>query len=371
MAGDFLSATGGASALRSLARHLVDAFEIHQIAVGYFGDPHGEPWLLYPAGSGGDPFGIQRLGPLLQALRPRLLFLVNDPWVLADAMDQVRGHLSDTRVVLYCPVGGGPLPGSVVERLAGSDRLVTYTEFGRRELERAAAEVRLLRPDFQLPPLDTIPLGVATDQFFPIPAEDRPFVVLNGNRPLPHERLDLTLKAFALFAADKPPSVKLCLPLALPEPGWNLPLLAKRLGVADRIVFGPMALNEAYNAAVVGLNTSTGESWGLSVFEHAATGAAQVLPRHSALEELWQEAARFVEPRLSLTRPGSLVEDRFVSPEDVAVALDELYRDRQKLEHLSAAAYRNAARPEYRWPAIADRWRALFRTLLDERTGNA
>ena len=42
-------------------------------------------------------------------------------------------------------------------------------------------------------------------------------------------------------------------------------------------------LNRLYNACAIGLNTSAGEGFGLVSFEHAATGAPQVVPDHDAL----------------------------------------------------------------------------------------
>ena len=59
-----------------------------------------------------------------------------------------------------------------------------------------------------------------------------------------------------------------------------------------------------------------------------------------------------------------LTEAWLVSPESVAEALERLYTERELLEELSEAAYRNATRPEYRWAAISERWDALFREVL-------
>ena len=72
---------------------------------------------------------------------------------------------------------------------------------------------------------------------------------------------------------------------------------ARQLGIADRLLVSTTAadhptlddehLNLVYNACDVGLNTSTGEGFGLVALEHGATGAAQVLPDHSACAELY------------------------------------------------------------------------------------
>ena len=71
-----------------------------------------------------------------------------------------------------------------------------------------------------------------------LPDGDDSFIVLNANRNLLKKRLDLTLAGFAEFARGKPPGVRLLLhtePDA--EMGWNLPLLARRLGISGRVLF--------------------------------------------------------------------------------------------------------------------------------------
>ena len=61
--------------------------------------------------------------------------------------------------------------------------------------------------------------------------------------------------------------------------GWNLVTLAKRYDIEGRLIISNMSkevpadsverLNLIYNACEVGINTSTGEGWGLVSFEHA------------------------------------------------------------------------------------------------------
>jgi D-inositol-3-phosphate glycosyltransferase len=203
--------------------------------------------------------------------------------------------------------------------------------------------------------------------------EDR-FIVLNANRNQPRKRIDTTVRGFALFARDKPPNVHLFLHMGVEDVGWNVVQLARRYGVEDRVLMSSLnktiqgvsrqQLNLVYNACDVGLNTSSAEGWGLPSFEHAATRAAQVVPRHSACAELWGGSAVLVEPVLSVLFEKILTEGWLVSPEGVAEALERLYSDRGLLAEMSERAYRNATRAEYRWGNIAARWDALFREVL-------
>jgi D-inositol-3-phosphate glycosyltransferase len=395
--GDGVVPTGFARVLHSVLDRLKDRWEIHHLAINYDGSPHALGWQVYPAASESDFWGVRRLREMAEELRPRIVFLLNDPWVLGSYVDALREVPEEIRrgirVVAYSPVDAGPLEPGMLTSLAGLDRLVLYTAFGRHEIERSFDRLRREQPGLRLPELDILPHGVDTDVFCPWPAEngtpgrllarDRllpaelrdAFIVLNANRNQPRKRIDVTLKGFAQFAEGKPENVRLYLHMGVEDCGWNVIALAQRYGITDRLILtaeekllpavSDEVLNRIYNACDVGINTSLGEGWGLVNLEHAATGAAQVVPRHSACEEIWDGAALLMEPAISLTTERILTEGRLVSPEEVARALEALYRDPDLLAEMSAAAHRVATRPEYQWGQVAERWDALFREVLD------
>ena len=391
IAGDAAVPTGFARVMEGIFEPLDRSYEIHHLGTNYHGDPHRYDWAVYPAEIGGDRWGARRIAPLVERLRPQLVFVLNDIWVQHAYVRELRSLESPPPIVLYCPVDGGPLDAETVAPLEGVSRFVVYTEFGRRQVEAAVSEQRAREPAFDFPTVEVVPHGVDTDTFHPLdggrrrarrllfpdaPDVDERFIVLNANRNQPRKRIDTTIRGFALFARDKPPSVKLFLHMGVEDVGWNVIQLARRYGVEDRVLMSSLArviqgvaakqLNLVYNACDVGLNTSSAEGWGLPSFEHAATRAAQIVPRHSACEELWRDSALLLEPVLSVVNDKILTEAWLVSPESVAGALERLYRDRRLLEEMSELAYRNATRPDYRWEAISGRWDALFRGVLDE-----
>jgi glycosyltransferase involved in cell wall biosynthesis len=291
------------------------------------------------------------------------------------------------QVVAYSPVDAGPLDLSLIEPLHRLDALVLYTEYGRGQIEEAFAPLRRSTPDLPFPRVLVIPHGVDTklfhprdkdqarEQLFPGPNHFRgDFIVLNANRNQPRKRIDLTIQGFALFARDKPPGVRLYLHMGVEDCGWNVITLARRHGIEDRLILtaaepylpavADEVLNTIFNACDIGINTSIGEGWGLVNLEHAATGAAQVVPRHSACAELWEGAAVMMEPAFRLTSERILTEGRIVTPEEVARALEALYADPTLRASLSAAALGVATRPEYQWSHVAEEWDRLFREML-------
>lgn len=398
--GDAVAATGFARVLHNVLGPLQDTYEIHHIGVNYHGDPHDFGWKIYPAKLGGDLQGVGRLLPMIESLQPRLIFLLNDLWILVDywkqLADAVRG--TDVKTVMYCPIDAGPVEPELLAQLEGVDRFVVYTQFARGEVEKALAQIRAERPDFAFPAVDVIPHGVDVERF-PAHADDlgeidspgrrrawstlfgdddpafqKPFIVLNANRNQPRKRIDITIKGFAKFAAGKPDDVKLHLHMGIEDAGWNVVTLARRYGIADRLILTAQdnnipsvpdeQLRDIFAAACVGVNTSIGEGWGLVSFEHAATGAAQIVPDHSACAELWEGAALLLKPVMTVTTERILTEGGLVSADDLADALERLYADRGLLSEMSKAAHRRATRPDLRWPAVARVWGELFQETV-------
>lgn len=397
-AGDAVAATGFSRVMHRILEPLQHVFEIHQLAVNFHGDPSAIPWRLYPAAIGGEPFGVNRIADLVARLRPQLVLMVNDIWILGDYMDRLRDRLGQFRTVMYCPVDAGPVDVEHVARLDGVDRFVAYTEYGRRHVQAALERLRREGRAIAFPEIELIPHGVDTDIFQPYREEDvgvvgspsqhealrllfgrdapelaDAFIVLNANRNQPRKRVDVTLRGFARFAAGKP-DVRLHLHMGVEDSGWNVMKLSKQLDIDEQIILTTSAnslpsvpdeqLNAIYNAAAVGVNTALAEGWGLVSFEHAAAGAAQVVPRHSACEELWDGHALLLEPATWITMDRQLGQGGIVSAEALAEALERLYADRELLRTMSLAARANALRPEYRWPAIAARWGELLTSTL-------
>jgi glycosyltransferase involved in cell wall biosynthesis len=388
--GDAVAPTGFARVIRSIFEPLHEHYEIHQLATRYDGGPHNYPWKLYPAGKGEQRYGYDQIAPLVAELRPAIVFLLYDIVYQMRYLERIRNAPGAPKIVFYSPVESGPIAPEIMQRLAGVSRYVVFTEYGRGEIEKALAPVRAENPGFQFPALDVIPHGVATEKFFPLQdktearqrmrlgdAEHRDaFIVLNASRNMPRKRIDLTIHGFALFAKGKPANVKLYLHMATEDTGWNVLILAKRFGIFDRLImtqadnsrptFSDEQLNDLYNACDVGINTTTGEGWGMPSFEHAATRAAQIVPRHTSLADLWKDAAEFIDPVMTLTYPGNLTHAHIVTPDGVAAALQRLYEDKARRDALAEAAHRNATRAEFSWSEIAARWRQLFDDTLAE-----
>ena len=346
--GEALNASGYGRVMESVLPPLSRSFDTVLFAPGHFGPPvRRDGFEIRGSAKLGDPYGRLGLPPLLEELRPDVVLVQVDAMQFPIHAPAIAGYAG--RTVAYCPVDWPDLPPGVAEALEAFDRVVAYTEFGRRVLSRGYAG-----------PVDVIPHGVDTERFVPLgPRDDGRFVVLNANRNLQRKRVDLTLRGFAAFARDRP-RAQLHLHMGALDAGCDVHALAAELGIEDRVTLTPAEgrrphvsdeeLNRIYNAAHVGLNTCAAEGWGLVAFEHAATGAPQVVPDHSACGELWRDHG--------LLLPAD--EEGAVAPGDVAAALARLHDDPALRAELGERALAHARSPELGWGAIAERWEAVL-----------
>ena len=97
--------------------------------------------------------------------------------------------------------------------------------------------------------------------------------------------------------------------------------------------------------------------------EHGATGAAQIVPDHTACAELWSGRAELIEPARSYIPEFTVLEMGEVSPEGVAQALDNLYANPRRRQELARAAFAAAQNPRLAWDAITKQFDDLFVAL--------
>jgi D-inositol-3-phosphate glycosyltransferase len=400
LVGHWAIPTGFRRVLESLVPHLAERFEVHFFAINKFDEenaPRGLPVTVHRNRNLADIHDPAALNEVLAEVRPALLLVLDEPWACARLEAALR-NWPRMRSVFYLAVHGRAGLGAAVARaLAAADRLVTFTEGAATLLHEAMGVA-----DAESARIAVIPHGVDTGAFRPLVTvhgkpdfagsrlaarqllfPERPemadaFIVLNANRNQPFKRIDLCLEGFAEFARGKPWNVFIYLHMASRPAVPGEIVLVDQLGIRNRVLPASSPtehpalpddeLNIIYNACDVGINTSVREGWGLVSFEHAAAGAAQIVPDHTACAELWAGCAMLLE-----TEPpdetGNLLGEWFlnegtVKPASVAAAVESLYSDGALRAHMAQKAYENAMRPEYRWEAIGERWCALLEEEL-------
>lgn len=368
--------TGFSRVLHSIIDYLPDTYEFHHLAVNYRGDPvKTKPnHLLYPAYLGGDLLGFKRLRGMLDRLKPDVIFILNDLWIIQEYM-HVLTDSEKAKTVVYFPVDAEGTDSEWLEDFEQIHTIVAYTEFGKSEINK-------INPYL---PVKVIPHGVDHSKFNRIPKSlalaklnglsGDEFIVLCLQRNQPRKRIDLTVESFSKFAKDKSPDkVKLYLHMGLIDEGWNVLKLANRYGIEDRLVLthtdvGPQngvpdeQLNAIYNVCQVGLNTGQGEGWGLPNMEHAITGGVQVVPDSSACKELYSDCGRLIKIAGNYTYPGVLTIGKVIDTDSAAEQLQTLYDDRELLKELSEYSINKFSDPKYSWKTISGQWDEIFKKI--------
>jgi glycosyltransferase involved in cell wall biosynthesis len=149
----------------------------------------------------------------------------------------------------------------------------------------------------------------------------------------------------------------------------------ERLGIRERLLLtnletGPQHvsrefLNLIYNSTDVGINSGTGEGWGLPNMEHAVTGAPQVVADHSALHELYQDCSLLVPANIKTMFDNSMTIGRLVLPEDMAVSMQQLYENKELYKELSQKGKEKFTQEQYSWNTIGKRWSDVFLGVLE------
>lgn len=391
--------TGLTRVMHSIMRRLAHRHEIHYLGIGYSGEIVRHDGLtIYPTNpKGGDVFAAFQAKRMIEEISPSLLFILHDIWMFEYYLRLLGPYRDRLKIVGYIPIDGKIVNEEDVAPLEQTDCIVAYTQFARTEFEQAFNRLREKRGGSTFPAVKVIPHGVDRGRFHPFPELvragfgsrgrayakrrvfgefpdlDDSFIVLNASRPDKRKRVDLTIAGFAQFAAGKPPNVRLCLHQAIRREveEQQMASLIQQYGLRERIFLNPLAggivaddeLNLLYNACDAGINTAMGEGWGLASFEHAAAGAAQVVPDHTACGELWRGCGELIPPAKSYIPEFSILEMGEVSVAGVAQALENLYRDPGRHQQLAQAAFAATQKEEYSWDSIARQFDDLFVAL--------
>jgi glycosyltransferase involved in cell wall biosynthesis len=269
--------------------------------------------------------------------------------------------------------------------------IMAYTATGAADLEaalRATQEsAQTLPPVFVIPhAIDRLPFSLPADRpnlraaLFPEHAHRAEGVwLLNANRNDYRKRPELTMAAFALVAKDLPQAT-LVLHCSPDRPGLDLRAERDRLGLGDNVVFtqdtypGPLTerqLADLYACCDIGINTALAEGWGLIAFEHALCGAAQILPAHKGLQEIWGGAPLWI-PVGEKTAIDDVFSGQAPGTAALSAAVRYLVVDAAARQQVAGACAARASDYRFEWERVGAMWRKMVAgAITAQRAGEA
>jgi glycosyltransferase involved in cell wall biosynthesis len=341
-----------------------------------------------------DPAHATAAGCVVRATRPAAVVLVGEGDLGGWIATRLRRDGFTGAVVAYVPIEGPVLDPAPLARLHNATAVVAYTRVGAAALlEAMTATARSgAVPDLAVIPHATdpaTPAGSAEDSRQLMRAElmraelipDAGSVagpwLLNANRNDWRKRPELTMRAFAPIA-ERHPDARLVMHCNPCRHDMDLRIERARLGLVDRVILTRDAnqrpwpeerLSLLYASCEIGVSTTMAEAWGLVAFEHARHGAAQVMPRHAGLAEIWGDAPVWVplgqRTRVDMTFGGA---EPQVDP--LTAILLNLIEHPPDMHSAGRACQRRARDPSLSWETVGTQWLTLIAKLLEEGSGS-
>ena len=249
-------------------------------------------------------FGFGKLGEYIETVSPDIVMIYNDPIVVANFLESIKTLERTFKVWIYLDqVYTGIDQGLLRNIESNVDKFYCFTQKWKNVLKSRIPTTEK--------PIDVLEHGVDTQVFTRLSDSERigirkqlnippdATVFLNMNRNSERKRLDLSVMAFVRLLQMNPtlPLYMLFVTGVQQQSGAHYNLLSiftNELNIAgldsmtygSRIVcvdtapprlFDDKTVNTFYNACNYGINTSSGEGFGLCQLEHLATGAPQVV----------------------------------------------------------------------------------------------
>lgn len=386
--GDAVATTGFATVSHNILENLPKrTYEIHQLGVNYYGDPHDYSYKIYPAFNQGEVYGLRRLAKLVRMINPDIIFILNDAWIIDAYLNEIRENNIETPIAVYFPIDAKEHTQRWYKHFDLVKAVCVYTNFAKNVVLATGAE------HVQEDKIHVIPHGIDTTQFYPVdnnvarasiyPLDRRhefmnSFVVLNANRNQPRKRIDITSWAFRDFAKGKD-DVRIYMHMGTTDSGIDIIETAVRYGYSEKLVITANTaslpsvpvdrLNLIYNGTDIGINTSEGEGWGLTNWEHAATGKLQMVPNSSAPAEIWKPGtAVFLETEGHTMFPNINTVGDTVKVSSVVEKLEWAYEDwktndSKEINEIARAGY-DLVLNSPSWKDVANEFNKVIRGVI-------
>jgi glycosyltransferase involved in cell wall biosynthesis len=284
--------------------------------------------VSYDAAANEDPkeegFGYNKIHEYLDMVNPDIVMIYNDPYTISrflDAMKHERGKSAYQLWLYVDQVYTGIAPPLIDVLHKHADRIYCFTEtWKQRFLEYGPfPDVRVLGHAVDAAVFTCMSpetrKGIRTNLAVP----DDAIVFLNANRNSQRKRLDLTITGFVGLLKNNPtrPYYLVIASNLQPQSGayydtqrifleelkendMDIQTYARRFLLIDTSppnIWSDEAINQLYNAADIGINTSDGEGFGLCQLEHMYTGAPQIVTDVGAYRDFMDSSvAEFIPP---------------------------------------------------------------------------
>ncbi len=396
--------TGQAVVVREVATGLskLNKYNIVVAGWGYNGFGHNLPFMMLPASakdfgkSGFSEAGIPGIEQIINHVKPTFLWTIGDIWMVNYIAE--LSNRKSFKWIAYTPIDGEPIPSYWGPWLRNPDRLVLETQYGYDEVKALDSKI-----DSRW-----IYHGCNPRKYYPLPAQvknnirktikymkitgannigeaqgipENAFVVGTVARNQPRKNFDRNLRAFKIFAADKP-LARLWLHTSPIDQGYNLVQLANHFGIADKVVFSQKnnivngsseeELNMIMNTFDIFFCPTQGEGFGLPFLESMAAGVPGVTTDYTSHTEFCKYGGLLIPVDRAddmLMGMPHHVERAIPRPSQSAMLIQKLYDDKELRLKLASGA--RAKAETMTWDATIPQWEGVFDEFLKPKSADA
>lgn len=284
--------------------------------------------VQYDAAANEDPkeegFGFNKIKEYLEMVNPDVVMIYNDPLIICKFIETMKHERGKTPYKLWLYVDqvyhgiAQPLVKVMNEH---ADRIYCFTEYWKKVYlnYENVPEVQVLEHAVDPTMFATIAQETRMTIRRNLNIPDDAVVLLNVNRNSERKRLDMTVAGivhamkrrpdapiYAIIVTNLNPQlgayydVPRILMEELNQAGLNIQTYHRRFTIVDSAppnVVADEGINQIYNAADVGINTSDGEGFGLCQLEHMYVGAPQIVVDTGTYRTFMDEkVAEFIKP---------------------------------------------------------------------------
>ena len=279
-------------------------FQRHAAHAGVRKYPEGV--ISYDASANEDPkeegFGFNKIREYIDTVNPDVVMIYNDPITIhrfIESMKHEKGK-SPYKLWLYLDQVYEGIAQPVVDELfKHADRFYAFSQFWKKTLEGYGSHPDIKILEHAVDPTVFTNMSPAQRQAIRkgMNVPEDAVIFLNANRNSQRKRLDATIGGFVRILKSVPNAYLIVASNLSPQSGayydiqrvfleemkaleLNPQQYAPRLMLVDTSppqILDDDAINQLYNIADIGVNTSDGEGFGLCQLEHMYTGAPQLV----------------------------------------------------------------------------------------------
>lgn len=309
------------------------------------------------------------------------LFFVNDIWNINIMLKAIKDHCYKIdcsinelpQISVYFPVDADQHNPQWFKNFDIVTHGVTYTQYAKRVVTEANPRIgpvmKIMPHGFDPHTFHRLPESktMLRQIFFGTAKYNESFIFLNANRNQTRKKQDISIDAFKMFLdATGPTDAKLYFHCGIVDRFIDIHEGCRRAGIMDHVILlhgqaniqniSKETMNMVYNISDVGINSSIGEGWGLTNTEAAALGIPQIVPKHSACEELFEGCGPLVACTHKETIADFMTVGQVPNAIDMAAAMMKLYEDKKYYQECAAKCKAKFGDPSFHWSAVAKRW---------------